>query len=235
MLKVNPLLAVLKEELDGHGVVCIVFGIFLIPVVFVGAGGLAKEGHIAGAAEGVAATRTASAMSFPSPSAIARAAALMPAASARERPGLLPDDDGPRSSSKRIADLSAKAKASSNSLFPGAGLGGGAGGERFIPTAGNWAEGIIIFSMRASITEKRDKFSEAKDLLTSETEGSSSAVLTAATLLLASTIRARTPATSRVKGGGRSEGGEVAGDVIQRLFAVASAHSLCGGVRAGAA
>jgi hypothetical protein len=71
--------------------------------------------------------------------------------------------------------------------------------------------------------------------LNSETEGSSRAVFTAVTLLLASTMRARTPATSKVRGGGRGKRGEVAGDVIRRLFTVACAHAFCRGIgtRAG--
>jgi len=147
-------------------------------------------------------------MSFPAASAVDRAAALIPAASDRERLGLLPTESGPKLTSKRIAVLSATAKASLSSFVPAAGLGGAGGAVCEKPELGLFATGMISFSIMASITEKRDRLRAATDLLTSDTLGSSRAVLTAFTLLLASTIRARTPATSRVRGGGAVSGGK---------------------------
>ncbi len=105
--------------------------------------------------------------------------------------------------------LSATAKASLNSLDPAAGLGGAGGGtERAMPEAGLLAEGMITFSMRASSTEKRDRLSAAIVLLVSEMSGADIASFTSLTLELASTIRLRTPAMSKNKGGGvRRAGG----------------------------
>jgi hypothetical protein len=71
-------------------------------------------------------------------------------------------------------------------------------------------------------------------LLVSEMSGADMASFTSLTLELASTIRLRTPAMSKVKGGGCRERGVVPGEIERGLFTIANAHSFGGGIRAGA-
>jgi hypothetical protein len=136
LFKIDSLLPVIKEKFDRHSVIGAIFRILFIAVVFVRARGWPRKDTSLAQLKASPATRTASAMSFPSPSAAARAEALIPAASERDRPGLLPEEEGPRSTSKRMAVRSARAKASCSSFFPATGL-GGVGGARFMPVDGD--------------------------------------------------------------------------------------------------
>jgi hypothetical protein len=71
-----------------------------------------------------------------------------------------------------------------------------------MPEEGLLADGMMTFSMRASKTEKSEIFKAAMDLLVSEMSEAVIASLTSLTLALASTMRLRTPAMSKVRGGG---------------------------------
>jgi hypothetical protein len=93
---------------------------------------------------------------------------------------------------------------------------------------------MMTFSMRASITEKSDKLRAAIVLLVSEMSGADMASFTSLTLELASTMRLRTPAMSKVKGGGCGERGIIPGQIEGGLFPIADTHSFGGGIRAGA-
>ncbi len=96
LLKIDSLLAVIKEKLDRHCVERSILGIFFVSIVFVGARGLTEEDHVAGAAKGVACDAD-------------RLGHVLPVA-LRRRQGRSPDAGGERAGQPRPVALGGLAK-----------------------------------------------------------------------------------------------------------------------------